>query len=379
MNTFESTQHHELNEKFSDTITLLTRLQWMFREQIHIDSDWKILGTDKIPCIESTCTQKQQLAQIYLREHRSDFDGSIDIQMTLWTIICTYDSRKSRISGFRFDDRGTKKPIEINGEIITIIWIDINPEHREDNVSPTISLHHEFQHHLNTTLGDTLLTHSFEWGFASLERSSDTKILNSRFRSRSELTGSDERYITSLFWRSVQIQSDHPAKKTPDYERYEQQMYYLDELSAHYGQASSRVFWPKKEFYNNLKKWNHYDLIGNHPDDIKDLQELYQEYLMPWIYLPTLLASIEKSVITENRVWAILAGWTTWEWQNYLQNLRTIQYQMIQILGNSRTIHQAKVLMEHFWKNTVLHPQNGIRSSDINWLKNAGKQLEIYL
>lgn len=379
MNSIESIKHPEVSEKFATVADILTKLQWIIRENAKIDTNWKIQWMNEIRAIEHISIQKQQIAQKYLQDNRSKFIWAIDIQVAIWAIVCTYDSRKSGLSDFKFDNRGTKKPIEINWEMITIIWVDINPGHRDDNVSPTTSLHHEYQHHLNTTLGDAILFREFDGKYISLERSSDTGIMKSKYRSRSEFTGMDHSYIRELFWREIDIQPDHPAKKTPDYERYENQMYYLDELSAHYGQASSRVFWPNKEIYNNLRKWTHYELIWDNPRDKQDLQELYREYLMPWIYLPGLIQNIEKTAIIENRVWAILGSWTTWEWQNYLNTLKNIQFKISQILGISRTVHQAKISLEVFWKDEVMHPKNGIRPSDIDWLQKCWKQLEIYL
>lgn len=379
MNTIESNKHLEISEKFSRASDILTKLQCIIREHATIDSNWKLHWINEIRAIEHISIRKQQIAQKYLQNNIAEFTWAIDIQVAVWAIVCTYDSRKRGLSGFNFDSRGTKKPIEIEGEMITVIWVDINPEHRDDKVSPTTSLHHEFQHHLNTTLGDTILFREFDWKYLSLERSSDRAIMKSKYRSRSELTGMDDRYIRDLFWREINIQSDHPAKKTADYERYENQMYYLDELSAHYGQTSSKVFWPNKEFYNNLKDWTHYELIWDDPNDRKDLQELYKEYLVPCIYLPSLIQTIEKATVVENNIWTILGWWTVWEWQNYVNTLKNIQLKITQILGISRTIHQAKISLEKFWKNEVMHPENGIRPSDIDWLKKSWKQLEIYL
>lgn len=379
MNNIESIKHLEISEKFAKVTDILTKLQWIIRENAKIDNNWKIQWMSEIRAIEHISIQKQQTAQKYLQDNRSQFIWAIDIQVAIWAIVCTYDSRKSSLSGFKFDNRGTKKPIEINWEIITIIWVDLNPERRADNVSATTSLLHEFQHHLNTTLGDAILFREFDGKYISLERSSDIGIMGSKYRSRSELTGVDYPYIRELFWREINMQSGHSAKKTPDYERYENQMYYLDELSAHYGQASSGVFWPKNIFYNNLRKWTHYEVIWDDPRDKQDLQELYREYLMPWIYLPGLIQTIEKSAIIENKIWNILGWWTKWEWQNYVNTLKNIQLKITQILGISRTVHQAKISLEVFWKNEVLHPKNGIRPSDIDWLKIWWKQLEIYL
>ncbi|MBT3729281.1 hypothetical protein HOF65_06250 [bacterium] len=45
-----------------------------------------------------------------------------------------------------------------------------------------------------------------------------------------------------MFSDSINLDSAHPSIKTIDYERYENQMFYLDELSASWGQAKSNVF-----------------------------------------------------------------------------------------------------------------------------------------
>lgn len=59
----------------------------------------------------------------------------------------------------RLDEK--KKCIEQNNETISLIGVDINASRRKDSTSPTITLHHELQHHLNTVIGDSLLYFEF--------------------------------------------------------------------------------------------------------------------------------------------------------------------------------------------------------------------------
>lgn len=277
----------------------------------------------------------------------------------------------------RLDEK--KKCIEQNNETISLIGVDINASRRKDSTSPTITLHHELQHHLNTVIGDSLLYFEF-WGkYPSLERNSDRFIFQWKYNSRSQLTANDNTLIERFFWNNINLNSPHPAIKTQDYMRYEHQLYYLDELSAHYGQLSSMIFWPKMDFYNNRMNGNHYEIIWNHPDDIKDLQDLYRDYIMPSLYITELINSISKVAIKENHIWAIIKWWNQWEWERYIHKLRNIQIKITQILWSSRTIYQAKRLMGDFWEKSVTHKTDGLRPSDIEWLKNCGKQLEKYI
>ena len=47
-----------------------------------------------------------------------------------------------------------------------------------------------------------------------------------------------------------------------------------------------------------MKIWkhNHYDLIGDTPQDKEYLKKLFQDYLMPWIFLFKIKEEIEDAI-----------------------------------------------------------------------------------
>ncbi len=201
--------------------------------------------------------------------------------------------------------------------------------------------------------------------FSGADRSQDPPLW---YRSKNEFIGTENTEIISeLFWRQVQLLSNHPANKTKDYDSYENQLYYLDELSASWGQAKYNVFWPKNIFYNNLKPWKdytHYDLIGNNSQDKEDLKKLFQDYLMPWIYLFKIKEALENAINEqqkekvnvndndnlENSIKIAKLNELKWK-------LKTINYLIAlitQTLWISRTVHQALELMGKVWEKNIL-------------------------
>jgi len=304
-----------------------------------------------------------------------------DCFIVLGALIYIYDSSKEKPLIFEDEeDRWIKRTKNYNWNKFSLIWIDCNKEKRRDWVSPTTSLHHELQHHLNTLLADLLLQN--KKNFASADRSQDPPLW---YRSKSEFVGKkDTEIISELFWRQVNLLSDHPGNKTKDYDSYENQLYYLDELSASWGQAKGNVFWPKKLFYNNLKPWNHthYDLIGDNSQDKEELRKLFQDYLMPWIYLFRIKEAIEDAIKKkqEEKVNDSLANsLKTAKMDELKRKLEKINYLIAlitQTIWVSRTVHQALELMDKVWKKSVLP---SLSENSLNYMNGGAEKLHNFL
>jgi len=308
--------------------------------------------------------------------------GYIDCFTMLGTLVYIYDYSKETPEIFKNESRWVRRTISHNWQQFSLIWIDINESRRDDAVSPTISLHHELQHHLNVTLWDQLVKSNKNINLISANRYEEVP---NRYRSKSDFVWwTDSIVISKLFWRQVNLLWDHPAKKTIDYENYENQLYYFDELSASWGQAKNNVFWPKNQFYNNVKYWNHthYDLIWENQQDREDLKMLFQDYLMPWIYLFELKKIIEKAINDElqnDTVWTIEELKKKAKIDELNWKKAKIDYSIsviTQTLWVSRTVSQALDLMKNVW-NTKIQPSlsDSYLNYMIAWWKNLNSLL----
>lgn len=365
----------KLNEHFFPNIKFLAELQIEFRNWITIDQQWNIRGIASLTKNHPVIAEKQKIARKVYEESKSQYQGSRDVQIINGAIIFTFDSRMVLPPIQRgVKSRGNKIIRENEGITYSIIWIDINSDRRkEEAIPPETTLHHEYQHHLNVTLWDSLLFQA-TWGqYHSLERGSEKYIWHPHpARSRSELTGFDNDLVSALMGRSVNLLS-HPAQKTPDYISYEHQMAYFDELSASYGQFKENALFPSMQFYNNLphsfgEYGDHYRLIEGNETDRQELRELFWEYLMPVFALKYKIEELEKIIwrIKWN-VTKITTGERTKEEQE-LEKISRILTEITQILWVSRSVHHALMLMRKYWKKEII-------PGGISWLSESHLQI----
>ncbi|NUJ97403.1 hypothetical protein HGA92_01290 [Candidatus Gracilibacteria bacterium] len=375
----EDLQHNQIEQKntvnsintiFLDLIYSLTPLQVAIRNNLSIKNGRVDRGKiDKINNLYEKgklINSMNSSALAFFESNKNTNKGYSDCFIVLGALIYIYDSSKEKPFIFKDEkDRGTRNTRNYNGNKFSLIGIDCNKEKRKDGVSPTISLHHELQHHLNTLLADLLLQNNKDILFSGADRSQDPPL---GYRSKSEFIGTENTEIISeLFGRQVQLLSNHPANKTKDYDSYENQLYYLDELSASWGQAKYNVFGPKNIFYNNLKPgkdYTHYDLIGDNSQDKEDLKKLFQNYLMPGIYLFKIKEALENAINEQQKEKVNVNDNDNLENSikiaklNELKGkLKTINYLIAlitQTLGISRTVHQALELMGKVWKKNIL-------------------------
>lgn len=369
-------------EAFSRVIDKLVLLQMQFRKNIKV----KITGDNVFVSDISWLTinhpiihKKQKVAEQYKKTNDSNFDKYLNIRVINWAIICFYNSKDYKPDWV--ESRWDHKIIEINWVTISMIQIDISEDERKDWVSVTTSLHHEYQHHLNTIIWDSLLYEETWYKYNSLERNSDRFIWVWWIHSRAWLTYKDFDFVRWLFWRDINL-SENP-NWTIDYDTYLNQMYYLDELSASFWQWKPNTFWPKELFYNNRdpKVVSHYELIWSNNKDKQYLKELFRDYIMPWHYLHYLKWEVQKS-ITEYTNKALQIIWEnkkTNPWEEYLEKIDMIQAYIIQILWTSRTIKQALNLIRAFWKNVVENPNNWLKKEHLDYIIAWWKQLHQYL
>jgi len=382
----EKNSVNSLNIQFLDLIDLLTPIQLSIKNNIAIER-WrvdrsKIVEINKIHWNNENIKLMDKTALDYHISTNDNNKWYIDCFTILGALVYVYDSSIETPQIFKNESRWVRRTISHNWQQFSLIWIDTNVSRRNDTVSPTISLQHELQHHLNVTLWDQLIMSNKNINFKSANRYEEVP---NWFRSKSEFVWkNDTEIITKLFWRQINLLWDHPAKKTVDYENYENQLYYFDELSASWWQAKSNVFWPKNQFYNNVKLWNHnhYDLIWESPKDIEDLKTLFQDYLMPWIYLFELKKNIEKAIIEEQQIkssWGVEESMKKAKIDELNWKIANIDYLIsiiTQTLWVSRTVNQALDLMRNVWNTRILP---NVSESYLNYMMAWWKNLNSLL
>lgn len=354
---------NSINTHFEQLISILVPLQLAIRNNISVNNGiidkagawnvYKILWENEF--VKSLDIQ----ALDYHKFAKTEFTWYIDCAVILWTIIYIYDSSKSSPNRNNSNSRWTHKQVFHNWVYISVIWIDINSKNRGDGVTPTTSLHHELQHHLNVTLWDQLLSNNPNLNFASVNRNA---IFPTWFRAQSEFLAKDEEIISQLFWRKVNLHLVHSTNKTEDHVNYINQLYYLDELSASWWQIKGNAIWPKQMFYNNKTPWDrtHYEIIWNNPKDKLDLQTLFYDYLMPWIYLFELrkvlegLLLKEKSKITTDNISESIKCTKILELEMKIKRISNSIALIVQTLWVSRTVHQALTLVSNVWQKQIV-------------------------
>lgn len=349
------------NKRFLSTIKDLTQVQISIREFVALDNSFRvdrwILNNIKTNWISSQSIDNMTNSALdYYKLNKSDFEWSLDSVIILWALVFIYDSSKNTPKYFKDKSRWDKKTIFHNWEYFSVIWIDVNESKRKDKVTPTTSLHHELQHHLNTTIWDKMISKN---DFLEANRHADPPKW---FRSKSDWISQKTELIWKLFWRKVDLNSPHPAIKSKDYQDYEAQLFYLDELSASFWQCKSEVFWPTQLFYNNLnpKARTHYEIIWNNIQDKQDLKDIFQNYLMSWLYLFELIKVYKynilklKNIQTSDVMQKSLNSAKIINYENKIKQLNYIISLITQTLWISRNVNQAKSLLKNIWENDVL-------------------------
>ena len=358
----------DVNNEFVSMIDFLHSIQLMFRNKVSINDSGRIDRSDllelNILSSENEVIKKMnETALTFYKWSSWRFEWSSDYVVVWWALVCIYDSSKKTPDYFKNTGRWSKNHVAYNWVSFSVLWIDVNKSERTDNVSPDTTLHHEFQHHLNTTLWDELLRNNNKLDFQTANRFSDP---TSWFSSKSSYVAEDSELISNMFSDSINLDSAHPSIKTIDYERYENQMFYLDELSASWGQAKSNVFWPKQDFYNNLpwKNREHYKLIWESKIDKEKLKKLFKDYLMPWFYLFNIESFIQNTIDEIKLVHSFDSVDVAFKkaeinkLNEEKEKINKIICKITQTLWVSRTINQALELISKLWKDEIVDSLN---------------------
>lgn len=372
------------NYRFLSTIKNLADLQSIIRNNIIMNSnnrvDRSFLASINLANFwDIDLKSLNELTLDYYKTNTTSFTWWIDSIVVLWALVVIYDSSQSLPRYFSSNNRWECKTIFYNWKYISVIWIDVNKDSREkDKVTPQISLHHELQHHLNVTLWDQIIAQNDFW---EAIRNNDPPRW---FRSKSEWVAWREDLIWKFFWRNVDLKSIHPSIKSVDYEIYEEQLYYLDELSASFWQQKSSVFWPKQLFYNNVNPKNrtHYEIIWKNTEDINNLKKLFTDFIMPWLYLFELIKNYEWLIFQleknqqNDTINKSINDAKIKNYKDYVKNIRYCIYLITQTLGLSRTINQAVTLLSEIWRSEISIILN---NNDLSFLDKSSKWLHIYL
>lgn len=361
-NSDEFSDAKKLENSFLDNIYVLSWLQDSFKQHALIWDDWKVSQSEinKLSWIAENhdgLKEMNEAAFKYYQENEEEYEWNLSITAVLWSLIVTYDSSVNTPDCVESNDRWYRKTVSNWAIDFSIIVIDVNLDRRKnENVTPTISLHHEFQHHLNTLVGDNMLADNNV--MVSAKRHKPQPYGS---RSKAEFTNEDSLVVSEMFWRNVNFSGAFCEK----YEMYKSQMYYLDELSASWWQAKSNTFWPTMMFYNNITPWthSHYDLIGDNAQDRKDLEKLFKDFLMPGFGLFYIVKkydeAIEQHIASNNNCDDPLEKAKYQADLNSLINQKENTISKINLIAttlwSSRTVHQALGLMEIVWKTRIVN------------------------
>jgi hypothetical protein len=352
-----------INSIFLELIDFLVPLQLAIRNNITIDNKWRI-SRSKLALIKNAYLGSEIIN--WMDDSALTFFNSLweenkwftDCCIIMWALIFVYNSQVEVPDLFKGLDRWNHKYISKSWKPFSVIWIDVNPERRKDWVKAETSLHHELQHQLNTTIWDQFLVENNTLNFISADRNIE---IPRWYSNRCWYVANDTTKISELFWRTISFNAKHRWMKTQDYEDYENQLYYLDELSANFWQAKGNIFGPKQLFYNNVTPWekSHYELIWDNPNDKKDLQELFRNFIMQWFYLFELIKLLKKEIqelllVKEiDNIDNLVKLEKIKEYENKIINLNELIAIITQSLWVSRTVHQALELMKIVWVKRI--------------------------
>lgn len=228
---------------------------------------------------ESILNKFANPTELYAEQLRN-VPGVLDAQIVFGAIVMTYNSALStapitlpsgkiiRPNSDPKSDRGNHE--RASSSYTDLVSIDINPAKREnDGVTPTTSAVHEL-HHFTRTLSD-----------AAMHK---TEVLGMK----SHLNGSNERMVL-IGPEAVRLPTDFLYEQDAeaygillnrifepkvDTVRIQDQRAYLNELHSSFLQKKENWFVAPNTVYSTRKKGKHWEIVGDHPDDIESTKRL---------------------------------------------------------------------------------------------------------
>lgn len=285
-NNSENKERSELHESVRVAASYLERLD-NYAEHVVVDENNGKIKFDKPeldPIKDDRVSEYQKNFTELLKKFRSlnkqtadkikSLEGVLDVKRVMGAVIVTLDSSKQEVPTWLLGDddnvrgmyHGTEKnPRESH---LGLIVVDINKQKRKDGVDPTTSAAHELHHH-SLSMSDYLMSKDHALNMSSSFRKGRSAAL---FGEHSGRMTTDQ-----AFWSDADIYeqlADRPITTQADQKQIEHQLRYLDELHSSYLQKKQDWFSAKEDVYTTRKKGKHWEVVGDHPEDVRATKKL---------------------------------------------------------------------------------------------------------
>ena len=341
----ETKEMRELNEKLKPAAEYLDRLD-RYVEGVEVNPDTGKIKYEK-PKLEDVTDEKirkykenfEQLLRdfkdrnkAYMEKLRAD-PAILDVQEIAGAIVATYDSSKGtpKVEGFDSEHRGSLATD--SEEFLGLATIDINKERRKDKVTPETSTIHELNHHM-LSVSDRLISKDENIDMESAHRrgfgtGKDKAKTNMAFEH-------DKEQYSAALGREFDLKSDGP--------RVEVQSRYLDELHSSYMQKAPEWFDAQKDVYSTRGDGKHWELVGDHPDDIKASKDMLG-YLQGFYTMDKVKDYWQQQL--DN-------GGPIGEGQKKFMKECEEEFRKVgSIIGTARTVKQAETMVAEAWKSFI--------------------------
>jgi len=357
----ETKESKELNEKIKVAAEYLNRLN-QYAEFVQVDSKTGIItyekpeleeiNDDKVKEYQKQFTELLKLFsernKTYMEELLND-PLVLDVKEIAGAIVATFDSSQGTptifkgelIEGNRDNTRG--KIGTASEKYLGLAIIDINKEKRKDGTSTTISTVHELEHYL-LSVSDYLMSQDQSLDMQSTYRKGRTTALYGsspdRITTQQAFLHDKEQY-SKLLGRGFVLQAELP--------RIEAQLSYLDELHSSYLQRKENWFNAQENVYSTRGKGKHWELVGDHPDDI-DASKKLLGYLQGFYTLDKIRETYEQR---------LNSGQPVGEGQKKFMQECADEFRRVgSLIGVARTIRQAEIFVAEAWENFIgKHPR----------------------
>jgi hypothetical protein len=368
----ETKEMRELNEKLKPAAEYLERLD-RYAEAIEVDPDTGKIKYEK-PKLEDVKDEqvrkyKENFEQLlrdfkdrnkaYMEKLRND-PAILDVQEIAGAIVATYDSSKKLPS-----TEGAEHMNDSRGNLSTasekylgLALVDINKASRTDGVSVETSATHELNHYM-LSVSDYLISKDENIDMQSAYRKGRPTALygfgKDRIPSAQAVLNDRDKYSVVL-GREFDPQND-PL-------RIERQLNYLDEVHSSFLQGKEDWFDAQGNVYALGRKGKHWELVGDHPDDIEATKNMLG--YMQGFY------TLDK--IKEG--WGKRDGLGEGQ-KKFLQEYDDEFRKIGSLIGTARTVKQAETLVAQEWKsfmekNPKIASHPDFQAMMDGWEKGAG-------
>src|SRR3989344_2930516 len=377
----ETRESRELNEKIKVAAEYLNRLD-QYAEFAQVDPETGAITYEK-PKLEEISDDKVKEYQkkftellkvfsernkAYMEEFRRD-PHVLDVKEVAGAIVATYDSSKGVpkilkgevLSGDNDKSRGKLGTASEN--YLGLAVVDLDPERRKkDNVSPTVSAVHELNHYM-LSVSDYLMSQDESLHMLSAYRKGRTTTLYGEGKDRvttQQAFWNDKEKYAKMLGRDFDLRIEMP--------RVETQLSYLDELHSSFLQRKVNWFNAQENVYSTKGEGKHWELVGDHPDDI-DASKKLLGYLQGFYTLDKIREAYNQR---------LSSGLPVGEGQKIFMQECADEFRRVgSLIGAARTIKQTETLVAEAWKTFIDKHSRVATSAEFTgmldqWEKGAG-------